>query len=886
MPKAYSLHIGLNEVDAQHYCGWEGKLFCSENDALFYQQVAAKAGITDRRLLLSSRTAGAEMPTSANLDKYLTEYSQALTEGDFLFISYSGHGGQIEDMNYDETDFQDETWCLFDRQYIDDELWLHFSKFAKGVRIFVISDSCHSGSVTRVITSDKDREVEGRISDIFKNMKLVTRNAPKEVTFPTYQANKAQYAAATRLPVVAKEEINASVLLLGACQDEEKAAEWEGFGLFTSTIRKVLMENEFVGTYEELYKKVCKLIPSIQQPNIFAYGAGAELFRKEQILQVDPGKHFSLFDPSKNKPATTSSDENLIVHIEDGSLKTKAAYKPASIATRDASATPEAFIKDIAPETSKAWDEAYKEYFNLKKEGETKAFVEPNIKSKYLKETPRETRSTGLEKDDYMSGWPRPATNLGADEFVWHIGEQHSQLKKAAERVQKAADELKQLNATDQRKYNPLIRIAHIDTGYVPSHPSTPANLLRGEGISFVSGEENNKGEDIFQNKMKMLEQDGHGSATLAILAGNYINKADSYAEYEGFFGGIPFAEVLPVRICDTVYNAFNANDVARGIEYAIEKGCEVITMSMAGYPTRRVAKAVNKAYEAGVVIVTAAGNNWVKGISKLTPKALMYPARFDRVIAACGVCYNEAPYDFEANQEEMKLRSEGGDTMQGNWGPEQAMQTALAAYTPNLAWANNNPNKPYRFTRTGGGTSSATPQIAAAAALWILFNRKKLVDKGFAGTWKQAEAARQALFQSGGRDYPGYKKYYGNGSLKASNALDISDDILASDLKEAKAASTNFLGIGMFIKQWFRAMPAGSVGDISFTADDQQLNEMLELELLQVMYKEPALFDYLDQLDLDGTDKDFFKNASAREKFIQKVKASEYASDTLKALL
>src|SRR5690349_15718402 len=101
MPKAYSLHIGLNEVDPQHYCGWNGKLFCCENDALFYNQVATKAGIKERKLLLSSRAAGAEMPTSANLDKYLGEYSQVLKEGDFLFISYSGHGGQIEDMNYD-----------------------------------------------------------------------------------------------------------------------------------------------------------------------------------------------------------------------------------------------------------------------------------------------------------------------------------------------------------------------------------------------------------------------------------------------------------------------------------------------------------------------------------------------------------------------------------------------------------------------------------------------------------------------------------------------------------------------------------------------------------------------------------------------------------------
>jgi hypothetical protein len=34
-------------------------------------------------------------------------------------------------------------------QLIDDELCLELSRFAKGVRVLVLSDSCHSGTVTR-----------------------------------------------------------------------------------------------------------------------------------------------------------------------------------------------------------------------------------------------------------------------------------------------------------------------------------------------------------------------------------------------------------------------------------------------------------------------------------------------------------------------------------------------------------------------------------------------------------------------------------------------------------------------------------------------------------------------------------------------------------------
>ena len=49
----------------------------------------------------------------------------------------------------DEADKQDETWCLYDGQLIDDELYFELSKFAPGVRILVLSDSCHSGTVVR-----------------------------------------------------------------------------------------------------------------------------------------------------------------------------------------------------------------------------------------------------------------------------------------------------------------------------------------------------------------------------------------------------------------------------------------------------------------------------------------------------------------------------------------------------------------------------------------------------------------------------------------------------------------------------------------------------------------------------------------------------------------
>ncbi len=60
----------------------------------------------------------------------------------------------------------------------------------------------------------------------------------------------------------------------------------------------------------------------------------------------------------------------------------------------------------------------------------------------------------------------------------------------------------------------------------------------------------------------------------------------------------------------------------------------------------------------------------------------------------------------------------------------------------------------------------------------------------------------------------------------------------------------------------------------------------MMSVEIMQVMYKDPALFEYLDTIDLDGADEDFFNRAAARDKFKSLIRASPYASATLKALL
>lgn len=142
-PTGLSLHIGLNNVDLSAYAPVNvPPLAGCINDANDMRDIAQGQGFRVRQLLDSAAT------STAVIDG-IRAAAQQLTGGDVLLITYSGHGSQVPDPN--EIDLLSETWVLWDRQLIDDELYALWGLFEPDVRIVVISDSCHSGTVTREI---------------------------------------------------------------------------------------------------------------------------------------------------------------------------------------------------------------------------------------------------------------------------------------------------------------------------------------------------------------------------------------------------------------------------------------------------------------------------------------------------------------------------------------------------------------------------------------------------------------------------------------------------------------------------------------------------------------------------------------------------------------
>ena len=283
--KALSLHIGLNLVSAAAYEGWDGPLAACEFDANDMAAIAKTKGMKPSVLLTKKATRAAVLAGMRGAAK-------ALKAGDFFFLTYSGHGGQVPDANRDEADRKDETWCLFDGQLIDDELYFELSRFAAGVRVLVLSDSCHSGSVTRertpltpppgqrakLMPDAVARRVYAAHQAMYDKLQVdvaTAAKAAKAITDPdaalAQLAFTGQAAQAINLVGVFKP----AVLLISGCQDNQTSMDGENNGAFTEKLLKVWDHGKFAGTYASFHGRIRAALPASQSPNVFTLGPAA-----------------------------------------------------------------------------------------------------------------------------------------------------------------------------------------------------------------------------------------------------------------------------------------------------------------------------------------------------------------------------------------------------------------------------------------------------------------------------------------------------------------------------------------------------------------------------------------------------------------------------------
>lgn len=275
MPQGIALHLGLNYVDPGQYGGWDGELAACEFDANDMQALAAGRGFQTHKLLRADCT-------SANVIAAIRAAAAKLKKGDLFFLTYSGHGGQVPDSNGDESDNdrQDETWCLYDRQLIDDELWALWGRFKSGVRILVLSDSCHSGTVAKDIPPMMPAGPGAGPAPKVRMM-------PLRVGRATYKAHRREYDALQKAnPAAERARVRASVILISGCQDNQFSLDGPRNGLFTGTLKRVWNKGKFKGDHRTFRDQIAARMPTSQTPNYYLVGKANPAFEKQAPFTV------------------------------------------------------------------------------------------------------------------------------------------------------------------------------------------------------------------------------------------------------------------------------------------------------------------------------------------------------------------------------------------------------------------------------------------------------------------------------------------------------------------------------------------------------------------------------------------------------------------------
>lgn len=266
MAQGLTLNIGVNFIDAKHY-GSDGALKGCVNDAKAMHDLALGQGFKGQLLLNTDAN-------RTNVIRAINQAAASLQAGDIFFISYSGHGSRIPDTNRDDEDGMDESWCLYDAQLIDDELAVFWSRFKEGVRILVVSDSCHSGTITKPGESD------------IVYSQQTPRFLPLEQMKKAWKDNEVFYKDLTASLPRSAAEIKASVRLLSGCQDNQYSYDGDKNGAFTTQLLQVWAGGRFQGNYQQFHKKILARMPAIQSPNHSVIGAISSQFDQQVPFEI------------------------------------------------------------------------------------------------------------------------------------------------------------------------------------------------------------------------------------------------------------------------------------------------------------------------------------------------------------------------------------------------------------------------------------------------------------------------------------------------------------------------------------------------------------------------------------------------------------------------
>jgi len=223
--------VGIN-----NYQGTANDLNGCVNDANDWANLLGTFGFETNKIIDEQATKNSILTAFENL-------INGSSAGDVVVFTYSGHGTQVMDTSGDEQDGYDEALYVYDGSLIDDELSSILKNANKDAQIIVISDSCFSGTVTKMMKSTN-------IKPRFIRTDPIPATAVLKNKFLSKSANE-----------------NMLEILLSGCSDSEYSydafinGKWNG-AMTANAISLITPEQ----TYNELYTKLREILPSDEYP--------------------------------------------------------------------------------------------------------------------------------------------------------------------------------------------------------------------------------------------------------------------------------------------------------------------------------------------------------------------------------------------------------------------------------------------------------------------------------------------------------------------------------------------------------------------------------------------------------------------------------------------
>jgi thermitase len=233
------------------------------------------------------------------------------------------------------------------------------------------------------------------------------------------------------------------------------------------------------------------------------------------------------------------------------------------------------------------------------------------------------------------------------------------------------------------------ITIAVVDTGVDPNNPDLLGNIwedpveIAGDGIDNDGNGyiDDTWGWDYVNNDNDPMDDQMHGTAVSSVAAGNH--------DGQGVAGVCPWCKVMAVKVL-SAEGSGSLDVAASGIIYAADQGAKIINLSMAApVGMQTLENAVNYAWDAGALVVAAAGNDGAE--------TSIYPAAYQNAMSV-------ASTDIDDHHSCFSNYSDG--------------YVSVSAPGSNVTFA-------YLFggLKAGSGTSLAAPHVAGLAGLLLSQN-------------------------------------------------------------------------------------------------------------------------------------------------------------------